>query len=265
MSCRRILFLSLLVWSFPSCSPHKTNVDPVNCPLISHDQKDSFEAPIQEEFPAKVWIDPRFTAEQRRLIVQGFEKWNAFGQEKEHKAFFEIQNASSMVDFASTDPTDCQSMPGSPDSIRVYLENSEERWTSLHLVEKNDDPTKVVSHPAITLRCTVRNDTENLGNLEKQVILINTNYLNKINGKPSGVDQTVSVVTHEVGHSLGLKHSCQAGSNDNGNYISCNNINSNAAHPYRKALMFPSLTSNEVKEDLSTNDKERANCLYRNE
>jgi hypothetical protein len=64
-----------------------------------------------------------------------------------------------------------------------------------------------------------------------------------------------SIVIHELGHVLGLDHSCK-GSSD------C----SSASNEIRTAVMYPSLGFNgnngNIKRELGTNDQERANCLY---
>lgn len=73
-----------------------------------------------------------------------------------------------------------------------------------------------------------------------------------ISGKP--LPDLQSIVTHELGHILGLDHSCSGSG--------C----SNAPNDYRDAIMYPSLGFSgiygQVKRSIERNDQERANCLY---
>lgn len=73
-----------------------------------------------------------------------------------------------------------------------------------------------------------------------------------------------SIVLHEIGHVLGLGHSCEPGSTAAG-IPDCNGFSVNGA--YAAAVMAPIFTFDvngfgQQKQALTANDETRANCLY---
>ena len=68
-----------------------------------------------------------------------------------------------------------------------------------------------------------------------------------------------SIVTHEMGHILGLNHSCNVP-----NTVGCS---SSIDSSYLSAVMYPSFGfsnsgAGEIRDALNSNDEGRANCLY---
>ncbi len=70
-----------------------------------------------------------------------------------------------------------------------------------------------------------------------------------------------SLAVHELGHVLGLLHSCNGTSGnflDGTGAVNC----SSAPAKYEDAVMFPSLVSGQIRRILQPNDYARINCLY---
>jgi hypothetical protein len=112
------------------------------------------------------------------------------------------------------------------------------------------------SIPAATLRCFAH------GKVDHQVMLA---YLN---GGSVGADSVHfgSVVVHELGHTLGLDHSCMLGAGSD-KFRACAGLPE--SHLYHQAVMFPTLRARrsrfeqpEIKNQLRDNDVRRSSCLY---
>lgn len=70
-----------------------------------------------------------------------------------------------------------------------------------------------------------------------------------------------SLLLHELGHVLGLLHSCNGSS---GNVVDRTAAPACASAPsrYRNAVMYPVLNVGQERRDLQQNDFSRVNCLY---
>jgi hypothetical protein len=116
---------------------------------------------------------------------------------------------------------------------------------------------------AITLQCTHPSTTNNdpYAFIYDAVTLVNyQNFF--IQGQP--LPDLETIIAHELGHVLGLKHSCENNSTITG-MPDCNLSGLDAT--YQSAIMFPSFTFNqnqigEQKRQLGVNDEGRANCIY---
>lgn len=86
-------------------------------------------------------------------------------------------------------------------------------------------------------------------------ILLNFDNYN-VPGKDS-VD-IESLALHELGHVVGLLHSCKSFAGDATTSPDC----SVASSKYLEAVMFPALRATQLRRRLTSNDYDRVNCLY---
>jgi len=70
-----------------------------------------------------------------------------------------------------------------------------------------------------------------------------------------------SLLLHELGHVLGLLHSCNGSSGDSLDGTSAPACGV-APHQYTSAVMYPFLMVNQERRNLMQNDYNRVNCLY---
>ncbi len=234
-----------------SCAPPPE--DALNCPDVPGDQKASFMA-LVPEVGMPVYIDPGFSDEERQLILKSISEWNKSGS----TAFFTVANDDEIEKNWETikniNPRDCSSDENIVHPIPIIKEVSEEVWETIGF-----DSTI----PGTTLRCS-SNDK-----VIKQSIHIHTGIAHPA--------QLRTIATHELGHTLGLDHSCQKEDGDEF-FRSCTGLQED--HPYRKAVMYPILKNTiapadknnssstsstiidvEKKEKLQENDILRLKCV----
>jgi len=203
------------------------------------DQKGSFMARVAR-FPLKVRVDSRFTLAQRQTIAQVVSTWNSVGHSILNGPLFVIEASTVSASTLSDDPRSCGSDFGGEESFAILRETSNTHWSSIGLAK---------TVPAATFRC----DT---GVVSQQVIYTFPELVSD--------SQFSSIVLHELGHAIGLDHSCldKEGRSD---YRSCFGLEE--SHAYRQAVMYPWLRTSaakgagEVKEALRDNDKLRAGCV----
>jgi hypothetical protein len=213
---------------------------------VGADQIGSFLPSLPTQETVQVSVASDFSAEERAAISSALSEWNGWSERSVGRNFFDETSAALDADFipaGTDDPCDFAS-PGANGDFAIVRVSDLSIWDDLSLTQSN---------PAATLRCRSGDQ------LTRQVMLVRPDLVRS--------EQWASVILHELGHVVGLDHSCNlsAGTDD---YLSCTGLD--ADHPYRSAVMYPklslgSLTSGrgmEVKEALQENDRLRAGCLY---
>ena len=215
------------------------------CPVES-DQVGSFLPSLPAQRTVTVSVDARFSTAEKAAISDALSQWNRWSSDSVGREFFEQTTASIDSDFfpsESANPCDF-AVPGGDGDFAIVRVTDEALWSDLSLTSAN---------PAATLRCR-QGDS-----LTRQVLMIRSDLVRS--------EQWMSVVLHELGHVVGLDHSCNLGAGTD-DFGSCTGLDSD--HPYRAAVMYPKLSVGslstgrglEVKESLQENDRLRAACLY---
>lgn len=221
-----------------SCAPEQ-NVERykgalANCdPPVPYDQMDSLLAG-KRSFPISLTIDSQMDPSELAAVQEATEMWNRVAEGKPFKAFFNLQIGQVPAHLRNA-PQDHPRMGG-----QAYLIRSKKAGTRT---------------PGMTY-FTIMGDR-----VESQVMVMEASD-----------EQFKTAVLHELGHAISLDHSCmKEGGHER--YRSCQGLESDLSHPYRKAVMFPHLYEGnfvrngalyfgqEVKELLHHNDTLRASCV----
>ena len=195
------------------------------------------------QFPLTINADSHFNEEEKKGIQQAIDQWNTFGQVTAKTDLFNL-NFVELPEVAKYSNADsCASFDGNDRSFVIVKEQDPMHWQSLGF-------TKYI--PGVTFRC------KSSDLVLTQIIFIEDEILDPT--------QVSSVVVHELGHALGLDHSCSGGPGSP-DYKACQTLA--ASDPYYAAVMYPSLSlanatsgKPEIKAALGENDKLRTQCLY---
>lgn len=245
-----LVFALTVIGSFSGCgsaqsttATWQTQVN--NCAAAPADQKDSFMAPVGSGV-VTLMVDNTFTSEQQAGIQAMADQWNQVGQTLQGSDFFSVQVTTVPNSLYTQNFQSCSFSVGTfANSLYVVNMPDETQWENLGFS---------TSIPGATVRCYLNNY------LTQQVTMI----------RPSLVEsaQFTSVILHELGHTLGLDHSCDSKGGSSG-FLSCDGVDANNDPDYYDAVMYPSLSEGltaqgtlQLKDQLQANDTARASCLY---
>jgi hypothetical protein len=215
---------------------------------VAPDQRKTF-MPKLAEATAEVQVDSTFTNDQQNAIRDAADRCNRVARGLTGADFFTVRVTSLADSLRSVDPHVCSNKYGTQRQFVILNETNLTHWKTLGLNS---------SVPGATVRCF--SSTE----VSQQMVWLFPGLIS--------TEQFSSVVIHELGHTLGLDHSCMGSEGTpEEKFIACQGLSS--SHPYRQAIMYPSLRVTtpgaskltdppEIKNDLRSNDVLRTQCLY---
>ena len=231
--------------------------EPGSSCTIDRDQDGTLFGPIQS-LPVHFFIDPAFSSSRKKDIRRAADQWNRLAQYSLHQNFFEyageraipgVKNYYSGMDFCGENVED---------GVFVIAENSVEHWGHMGYG---------VATAGITNRCG------GAGHFGTPVL--HPHIVAYLNSVELSDDLFFGVALHELGHVLGLDHSC---TNKGSAYgaLPCSSLPEQ--HPFRQAVMkgendYRAITINHGANTstylvgtpmvhLEQNDIDRVYCLY---
>lgn len=254
------LFALLCALAFTSCravgfgSPSFPR--PGQACKLSDLQKNSMWEPL-EVLPMVVYVDRRLK-NYRGAIESAIDTWNSFAEASLHKKFFILADEQLPAVEASylIVPKAYCSAYGKSGGLFIASDPDENHWKRL--------VSGYEGGLAVTGRCF--HGDAGSGISATAAIVINTW------ASPSNMLETE--ILHELGHVIGLDHSCRLDSARYG-HVKCAELPID--HLFRSAVMAPQVQTAEVHyggrtivsgtphESLESNDVERAYCLYTNQ
>lgn len=207
--------------------------------------------------PIKVILDRDFYVAdgglQATAIKKAIDTWNRWGKLRGFNAF-NIQNDGSGISAGAYIPAFEDSAGNSQSMFTDYYSDG---TVGIWKVRPGGDGRNLRGD-SLLLPIGMQGKTDwqmTNGYITGASILLNFDEYNRPGKSTLDVE---SLVLHELGHVLGLLHSC-AGTGDGSGAVSCGG---GTPSQYLEAVMYPILGLSQLRRLLKQNDYNRVNCLY---
>lgn len=192
-----------------------------------------------------------FSSSEMTAIMDAADRWNSHYMKTQGIAVFDYGSRSSPR----------MSTVAKAASICSYtlINNSTGQFQGSVVIYKHTTwPYSAVDAIALTSFC--KTAASPLSNMYMAIMEVNYQYF-FVSGRRQ--PDLASIFVHELGHLLGLDHSCSASTKEG--FPNCNDSSLNQA--YYDAIMFPTVFFDssgvgQSRVQLQVNDQSRANCLY---